>query len=86
LAAAAVCSNGAVAHSSPVYVIVDGRPAWSPDLGPRLIEKQLQAMARIEKEFAGKADARSRGIFERLEGAKQYYARLKERMERASGK
>ena len=80
VAAAAECENGALAHTSPVYLVVDGRPTWSAEKGPALIDKQLAAAARIEKEFAGKDDPRSRGIVERLEKAKRYYAALKERM------
>jgi hypothetical protein len=76
LALSASCANGALAHSSPVYLVVDGRPTWSPARAPALIEKQLAAIRKIEKEFAGKPDPRSRGIVERLARAVTYYEDL----------
>ena len=83
IVASVECENGALAHTSPVYVVVDGQPTWSPTKGPALIERQLAAIAPIEKEFSGKDDARSRGIVERIQRAKRYYAELKAAMERA---
>ncbi len=76
LAASASCSNGALAHTSPVYVVVDGRPTWCPERAPALIDKQLAAIRKIEAEFAGKPDPRSRGIVERLAKAVKYYEDL----------
>ena len=83
IAAAADCVNGALAHTSPVYVVVEGQPTWCPERGPALIEKQLAAMRGIEKEFSGKDDPRSRGILERLRKAARTYAILKAAMEKA---
>ena len=82
IVASAQCANGAVAHSSPIYVTVDGQPTWSASRGPAAIAKQLAAIRRIEMEFQSRADASHRaGILARLERAREYYARLKERME-----
>ena len=86
IAAAAECANGALAHSSPIYVTVDGQPTWCPDRGPKLIDKQLAAIARIEKEFAAGKDRRSRGIRERLARARAFYAELRRSMKRSRGK
>ena len=82
LVASAVCDNDAVAHTSPIYIIVDGRSYWCSKRGPRLIEKQLNIINAIEKEFIGQTDARSRGIIERLQKAKNFYAELEDEMER----
>lgn len=70
------CPNGATAHTTPIYVVVDGEPTWSREKGPGTVKKQLAAIARIEEEFSKGEDARSRGIRKRLEGAKTYYAKL----------
>jgi len=76
--ARAKCRNGAQAHTSPVYLVVDGHPTWSSRLGPDIIAEQLRAMAAIETEFAGKNDDRTAGIRERLGKARDVYqARLK---------
>ena len=83
IVAAGECANGALAHSSPVYVVVDGRPTWSVERGPGLVDKQVAAIRGIEKEFAGRTDARSRGILERLAKATDYYGKLKRAMEKA---
>jgi hypothetical protein len=72
----------AVAHSSPIYVTVDGRPTWSASGVLRRLRKQLAAIRRIEAEYESRADAPHRaGDFARLKRAREYYARLKERME-----
>ncbi len=78
LVASAECENGAVAHSSPVYVIVDNRPHWSPGRSEELIGKQLATMALIRREFSGGRDWRSRGIRKRLAKARAFYVRLQE--------
>jgi hypothetical protein len=82
LMASAVCDNQAVANSTPVYVVVNGRPTWDPLKGPRIIEKQLAGIARIESEFAKGDDARSVGLRERLQKARAFYADLREQMSR----
>jgi hypothetical protein len=70
------CPNGAVAHATPVYVVVDGEPTWSPDKSTVLVKKQLDAISKIETEFSAGNDIRSRDIRERLERAKTYYLKL----------
>jgi hypothetical protein len=84
LMASVVCDNHAVAHTTPIYVVVNAQPTWNPRQGPRIIEKQLTAMAKIESEFARGDDLRSVGIRERLRKAKVFYAKLREKMSQAA--
>ena len=70
------CPNGAVAHSTPIYVVVDGEPTWSPVRSAEIIKKQLNAIAEIEAEVDAGNDIRNRAIRERLERAKSYYAKI----------
>lgn len=76
LALSTRCANGAVAHTSPVYVVVNDEPTWSPQKSSRIVRKQLEAIAVIEAEFSEGSDLRSRSIRERLERAKTYYSKL----------
>ena len=80
LVASAVCENGAVAHTTPVYVLVDGRPWFCPKRGPAIIDRQLQAIDAIAKEFNPAAGRREKGIQERLDRARKYYADLRDKM------
>ena len=80
LVAGTICDNNAVAHSTPVYVIVNGRRTWCPERGPAVIDKQLAAIAVIEREVAGKDDDLSKGVRQRLQRAKDYYAELRKKM------
>lgn len=77
LVAGAVCDNSAVAHTTPVYIVVDQRPTWSARHGPAVIDKQLAAIEEIEKEVAEGTDPRSQGVRERLTRAKAFYAKLR---------
>ncbi len=81
LLAGTVCDNNAVAHTTPVYVVVDKRPTWSRRRGPAVIDKQLAAIAKIEQEVEKGTDARSEGLRDRLAKAKAYYADLRNRMQ-----
>ncbi len=76
LAVSTRCTNGAVAHSSPVYVLVDGRPTWSPTKCAQIVKEQLDAIALMEEECSRKNNALNHAILERLERAKSYYAGL----------
>jgi len=80
LMASVICDNNAVAHTTPVYVMVGDHPTWNRRAGPGIISKQLNAIAKIETEFAKGDDARSAGIRERLEKSKTFYAELKKKM------
>lgn len=72
LAAVVYCDNGAVAHTTPIYFIVDGKPTWSTQNAPSIIEKQMDAIALIEEETRAKEKI-DQGILERLEKAKEVY-------------
>jgi hypothetical protein len=80
LVASVVCDNGAVAHTTPVYVVVNGRPTWDPRQGPGIIDKQVKVIGKIESEFAKDETARGVGIRERLRKARSFYAELREKM------
>jgi hypothetical protein len=80
LLANVVCDNQSVAHTTPVYIVVNEQPTWNPRQGPALIDKQLTLMVQIESEFAKGNDARSVGIRERLQKAKLFNADLREKM------
>jgi hypothetical protein len=82
LMAGVVCDNGALAHTTPVYVVVNARPTWNTRLGPGIIDKQLAAIGKIESEFANQDDARAAGLRERLQHARAFYADLREKMSR----
>jgi hypothetical protein len=83
LAISTRCANGAVAHTTPIYVVVDGEPTWSPKKSSQIVRKQLDAIAVIEEEFSDGSDIRSRAIRERLGRAKSYYAKLMAATERS---
>jgi len=72
IAAMAICKNGAVAHTTPIYFIVDGNPTWDAAKAPGIIEKQLKAIQAIEKETKNMEPV-DRGILDRLERAKEFY-------------
>jgi hypothetical protein len=57
-------------------VKVDDRPTWCADRGPKVIRKQLESIEKIASEFTPASDARAKGIHERLNRARDYYAKL----------
>jgi hypothetical protein len=83
IAAGVVCDNNALAHTTPVYVMVDAQPTWCPKRGPLVIQNQLAEIAKIESEFVGKTDERSRGLLERMQRARDYYDKLRKEMARS---
>ena len=82
LVLSAVCENGAQAHTTPVYLVADGRPTWCPNRGPAVIRRQLEVIDTIAAEFDPAAGERERGIHERLDRARAYYADLIGEMEK----
>jgi hypothetical protein len=72
LAAIVSCDNGAVAHTTPVYYIVDGKLTWDPKKAPGIIEKQFEAIRVIEEEIKTKETV-DQGILDRLEKARNFY-------------
>ena len=76
------CNNGAIAHSTPVYVMVDDKPTWSKEKAPQLIQKQLDIIAGIgnkieevtkEHRQYSKYD---KSVYERINNAKKFYLNL----------
>jgi hypothetical protein len=64
-----------VAHTSPYYFIVDNQPTWSVSKAPGIIQKQLDALDKIE------AEEKSRkvidpGIINRIANARVFYQGL----------
>lgn len=74
------CDNGALAHSTPIYLVVDGQPTWNRHTGPAIIDRQLRSIAEIESEFATGDDDRTVGIRVRLEQARAFYDTLRQKM------
>ncbi len=78
----AVCENGAQAHSTPVYLTVEERPTWDPVRGPAIVQRQLDAIDTIAKEFDATKGEREAGIHERLAQARTYYGEMLAAMEK----
>lgn len=79
LAAVVDCENGAVAHTTPVYFVVDGKPTYDVVKGPAIIEKQLEAIKNIRAEETAMATP-DPGILERLDKAVVFYQQLLKEM------
>jgi len=75
ISAAVYCGNEAIAHTTPIYFVVDGQPTWDKEKAPGVIAKQLAAIQTIEEETRAKAILDS-GIITRLEEAKSFYAEM----------
>jgi hypothetical protein len=75
LAAVVYCDNGAVAHTTPVYFIIDGKPTWDEQKAPAIIDKQLVAIQAIEDETKTK-ETIDQGVLDRLELAKDFYKEM----------
>ena len=57
-------------------LLLDGEPTWDPEQGPEIIQRQLDLLEEIAEEFTPVLDERDRGIQERLDLAREYYAEL----------
>lgn len=75
LSAAVYCENGAVAHTTPIYFIIDGQPTWDTEKAPGIIVKQLTAIQSIEDETRAK-EVVDEGIINRLEDARTFYGAI----------
>jgi hypothetical protein len=86
IVASAMTDNDAFAHSSPIYVTVDGRPTWSRVRGPALAEAQIAALRSAEgtlgnpESRGGLRGVRASELRMRLQRAQQYYDDLRVRM------
>lgn len=77
IAAVAYCENGAVAHSTAVYVLADGKPILNKKAGPEIIGRQLEYIQTTEQEEKNKP-APDPGIVLRLKTARAFYQALLE--------
>ena len=75
MAAVVYCTNGAVAHTTPFYIVVDGLPTWNPDKAPEIILKQLAAIQKIEAELRSDPPV-DKGIIQRMNSARSFYHKL----------
>jgi hypothetical protein len=80
IVASTICDNDSLAHTTPVYVIVNNGLTWCPKRGPIVIDKQLKLMNVIEAEIAKQNNPRGQGIRERLAKARAFYDDLRARM------
>ena len=85
LAAMVECENGAVAHTTPIYFLVDGKPTYSLTKGPAIINTQLDQIKAIRAEELA-AKTVDKGVLERLDKATDFYIRLLEEMKAADRK
>ena len=75
IAAAVYCDNGAVAHTTPIYVIVDGHPTWDAETAPSIICTNLGAIKLME-DMEKSSLFLDPGILLRLEIARNFYNNL----------
>ncbi len=75
LSAAVYCANGAVAHTTPIYFVIDGQPTWHTEKAPDIIVRQLAAIKSIEEETRAMEEV-DKGILDRLEDARAFYAAI----------
>ncbi|MEX2512484.1 MAG: CehA/McbA family metallohydrolase [Cyclobacteriaceae bacterium] len=81
LSAAVYCDNGAVAHTTPIYFVIDGQPTWHPEKAPNIIARQLASIRLIEEETRAMAEVDG-GIITRLEEAKAFYGGILSSLDR----
>lgn len=81
IAAVVYCDNGAVAHTTPVYMIVDGHPTWDANKGPDIIRKQMESIQKTEDEEKAKNPI-DEGIIKRMNTAREFYRNLLSEMNR----
>jgi len=65
-----------MAHTSPVYLTIDGEPTWSKKHAPAVIRRQIDALTALRKEFADAKSVREKGILERIDNALAFYEDL----------
>jgi hypothetical protein len=69
------CENGAVAHTTPLYLIVDDNPTWDLIKAPSIINKQLELIQKVEEEEKSSTSI-DQGILNRLEKARGFYRNM----------
>jgi hypothetical protein len=84
IAAVVNCENGAVAHTTPVYVVVDGKPTYDPEKAPSIIQKQVASIQDLMKEELKKVPV-DQGIIERYNAAISFYKMLQTQIKNETG-
>ena len=79
IAAVVNCENGAVAHTTPVYVVVDGKATFDLVKGPLIAEKQINSIEKLIAEESLKYPM-DQGIVERLNTSISFYRMLQKQM------
>ena len=79
IAAVVNCENGAVAHTTPVYVVVDGKATYDLVKGPKIAEKQIISIEKLIAEESLKSP-QDHGIIERLNTSISFYRMLQKQM------
>ena len=79
IAAVVNCENGAVAHTTPVYVVVDGKATYDLVKGPEIAEKQISSIEKLIAEESLKSPM-DHGIIERLNTSISFYRMLQKQM------
>ncbi len=65
-----VLQNGAIAHTSPVYIIADNLPVFDKQRAPAILAKQIKLLDQIISEENGQKCSDT-GILQRVEKAKR---------------
>jgi hypothetical protein len=77
IAARVTAHNGALAHTSPVYVRVAGAPVRDDAGLPQVVEKRLKALEFIAARLrSGYASGEAKALTERIEEARKKYEQL----------
>lgn len=80
IAAVVYCENGAVAHTTPIYVIADNQPIFNKKKAPEIINTQLNLIDKTKAEEKVKSLPDS-GIILRLDKARMFYEFLLKQVE-----
>lgn len=75
ITAAAFCRNGALAHTSPVYIVADGKPVFDRKKAPGIIRRQLKLLDAIVAD-ENKKPTPDKGILAKVKMAREFYAKL----------
>ena len=81
IAAVVICEDSAVAHTTPVYVVVDGKPTYDVDKGPAIIEKQIVSIQNLIKQDSSVPPV-DQGLIERYNTAIKFYQMLLSEMKK----
>ena len=75
IAAVVNCDNGAVAHTTPVYLSVNGLPTWDVNKAPAIISRLMESVSKLEETVKSKPIV-DEGMVQRLENALEFYRNL----------